>query len=95
MINGLREIGRALDGGLNVQEFYFCPELCESEAARGLLNRLKSTAAAPFEVSESVFFAVGLRQPDGRNCGRGKNSRARFENAAIAGTSAGDSAGKD
>jgi RNA methyltransferase, TrmH family len=63
MINGLREIGRALDGGLNVQEFYFCPELCESEAARGLLNRLKSTAAAPFEVSESVFslLAYGSR----------------------------------
>ncbi len=64
MINGLREIGRALDGGLNVQEFYFCPELCESEAARGVLSRLKLTAAAaPFEVSESVFslLAYGSR----------------------------------
>jgi RNA methyltransferase, TrmH family len=63
MINGLREIGRALDGGLEMQEVYFCPEQCDGAEARGVLSRLKSTAAAQFEVSESVFsvLAYGSR----------------------------------
>ncbi len=63
MINGLREIGRALDGGLNMQEVYFCPELCAGTEARALLDRLKKTAAAHFEVAEAVFsvLAYGSR----------------------------------
>jgi RNA methyltransferase, TrmH family len=63
MINGVREIGRALDGGLNLQEVYFCPEQCDSADCRQLLERLKKTAAAQFEVSASVFsiLAYGSR----------------------------------
>jgi RNA methyltransferase, TrmH family len=63
MINGLREIGRALDGGLTLQEIYICPEQCDSADCRRLLDRLKKTTAAQFEVSTAVFsiLAYGSR----------------------------------
>ena len=59
----MREIGRALDGGLDVQEFYFCEEHCEAAECRELLERLKKTSAAQFEVSAAVFevLAYGSR----------------------------------
>ena len=63
MINGVREIGRALDGGLNLQEVYFCDEHCDSADCRELLDRLKKTDAAQLEVSAAVFsvLAYGSR----------------------------------
>jgi TrmH family RNA methyltransferase len=63
MINGVREIGRALDGGFVIQEFFVCPEECGSAECRQLLKRLKQTKAAEFEVSTSVYsiLAYGSR----------------------------------
>ena len=63
MINGVREIGRALDGGIALQEIYVCPEQCSDAEYRELLGRLEKTGAAQFEVSAAVFsvLAYGSR----------------------------------
>jgi TrmH family RNA methyltransferase len=63
MINGVREIGRALDGRLILQEVYVCPEHCHSSECRQLLERLQNTSAAHFEVSAAVYsvLAYGSR----------------------------------
>jgi TrmH family RNA methyltransferase len=63
MINGVREIGRALDGGIALQEIYVCPEQCGDAECRELLGRLEKTGVAQFEVSAAVFsvLAYGSR----------------------------------
>ena len=54
-INGLREIGRALDGGASIGEFFVCAELCDHADCTALLARLEKTGAARFDVSPSVY----------------------------------------
>src|SRR5262245_48816673 len=63
MINGVREISRALDGGLKLQEVFTCPDHCDGSECRELLPRLVNSGAAHFEVSPSVFsiLAYGSR----------------------------------
>ncbi len=62
-INGLREIGRALDGGMKLDEVFACPELCTDAECDDLVERLRKTNAAWFDVSRSVFevLAYGSR----------------------------------
>ena len=54
-INGLREIGRALDGGVTIHEFFVCDDLCNDEACLPLLARLEKSGAARFDVPPSVY----------------------------------------
>jgi RNA methyltransferase, TrmH family len=62
-INGLREIGRALDGEIRVLEVYHCAEIGDQAECRRLLLRLDKTRAAQFEVSSAVYsvLAYGSR----------------------------------
>jgi RNA methyltransferase, TrmH family len=64
MINGVRETGRALDGGMKLQEVYVCPEQCDGAECQQLLRRLEKTGAAWFEVSPAVYsvLAYGSRE---------------------------------
>lgn len=55
VLDGSREIARALDGGLRVVEAFACPELCEGTAARQLLARLRQAGIEPDEVTPGVF----------------------------------------
>jgi RNA methyltransferase, TrmH family len=54
-INGLREIGRALDGGVSIGEFFVCEELCDHADCTALLARLEKSGAARFDVPPSVY----------------------------------------
>jgi RNA methyltransferase, TrmH family len=64
VINGVREIGRALDGSLQLQEVYICHEQCDGPECQQLLRRLEKTSAARFEVSAAVYsvLAYGSRE---------------------------------
>lgn len=55
VIDGLRELGRAIDGGLTLVEAFVCPALCQTAHARQLLARLTESGAEVLEVSGSVF----------------------------------------
>jgi TrmH family RNA methyltransferase len=66
VIDGARELLRALQAGIEVLEVYVCKELCRSEECRGLLSALAEPVAQPYEVlqvSSSVFekLAFGAR----------------------------------
>ena len=62
LIDGAREIGRALDAGLEIAEAFVCEALCTSVAARELVSRLAEAACV--EVTSEVFekLCFGARQ---------------------------------
>ena len=55
IIDGVREIGRALDVGLDFLEVFICPSLCGSPAAQELVTRLDECGAVVAEVTTEVF----------------------------------------
>jgi TrmH family RNA methyltransferase len=63
-INGLREIGRALEGKIKVQEFFVCEELCDRADCKPLVTRLEKSGATRFDVLPSVYavLAYGDRE---------------------------------
>jgi len=63
LIDGVRELGRALAAGVVVEEVFVCPALCYSAEARQLIAQLCAGPAALFEVSEGLFgrLAFGRR----------------------------------
>ncbi len=58
LIDGVREIGRALDAGIEIDEAFVCEALCSSDSARSLLPRLANTNCAEVtsEVLEKICF---------------------------------------
>ncbi|MCE9605638.1 MAG: RNA methyltransferase [Planctomycetia bacterium] len=61
LIDGVRELNRALDAGLAISEVFTCPELCKSDVARQLLSRLdhelpESVQRVTPEVFEKLAF---------------------------------------
>ncbi len=61
LIDGVREIGRAVAAGIPFREVFMCPDLCGEEAA-ALVQRLPQTGAELFEVTESVFMKLAFGQ---------------------------------
>jgi len=55
LIEGVRELGRAMDAGVEVEEAFVCPALCSGAQAGRLVRRLERSNALVFEVSEPVF----------------------------------------
>ncbi len=55
IIDGLREITRAIDAEIEVVEAFLCPSLCSSPVAKELLARLDNSGAVVAEVTGEVF----------------------------------------
>ena len=55
LIDGARELIRAVSAGVNVEEIYFCTSLCGTTESRRLLAQLDEFEMAIYEVSEIVF----------------------------------------
>ena len=55
IIDGVREIGRALDEGAAFLEVFICPELCGSPVTQELATRLDDCGAVVAEVTTEVF----------------------------------------
>jgi TrmH family RNA methyltransferase len=62
IIDGIREIGRALDGGLTIGEVFVCEELCATVQCQQLLKRLSKTSAIRFDVTTAVFEKLAFGQ---------------------------------
>ncbi len=58
LIDGVREIGRAADAGIEIVEAFFCEKFCASVAARELIARLAEAnlAQVTAEVFEKICF---------------------------------------
>lgn len=67
LVEGLRELARALERKVVLEEVYFCPALFkDSSAARALLGRLADAGVPLCELGESAFDKVSGREgPDG------------------------------
>ena len=63
IIDGARELRRAIGAGVKLAELFVCPSLCQSEDAQYLLNALPQLGGEVFHVSEAVFerLAFGRR----------------------------------
>jgi TrmH family RNA methyltransferase len=55
IIDGVREIGRALDAGISFLEVFICPSLCGSNSAQKLVLRLEKCGAFVADVTPEVF----------------------------------------
>lgn len=68
LLEGLREIERAVAGGIRITEFYFCPEHIRSAHAQQIAERMRASVPeeACFELSASAFEKVSYRdKPEG------------------------------
>lgn len=55
VIDGARELARALGAGVPMQEIFVCPSLCQNDEARRTLELVAQAAAEVLEVTEPVF----------------------------------------
>jgi TrmH family RNA methyltransferase len=61
LIDGTREMARAIQAGVAIHEIFVCPELCHGEEARRLLEILPG-GAQRFEVTAAVFVKLAFGQ---------------------------------
>ena len=62
VINGARELSRAIAAGVPLREIFVCPELCRGEEARRLLEILPGTGGQRLDVTEAVFARLAFGQ---------------------------------
>ena len=55
LIDGARELGRALDAGATLVEVFVCPERLSSVAGQSLVRRLQSAGVPLVDVAPHVF----------------------------------------
>lgn len=59
LIDGLREIGRALDAGIAIDEAFCCNEINMTDAAQAMTKRLRENGATVTGVSKRVYEKIG------------------------------------
>jgi RNA methyltransferase, TrmH family len=66
IIEGVREVERAVEGNIQLTEFYYCPELFSIPAHQTLLKKVYHLSIPIIELTREVFEKVSLREgPDG------------------------------
>lgn len=60
IVDGARELGRALDAGIEVVEAFVCEAVVRSAEAVDVLDRLRSGSAPVVDVSEAVFAKIAF-----------------------------------
>ena len=55
LIDGARELARAIDSGVRLAEVFACPSLCQSEDARRVMENLADCDVEVLHVSRAVF----------------------------------------
>jgi RNA methyltransferase, TrmH family len=66
LIEGYREVRRALDKTIGITELYYCPEWFLGDNEQALINDAQQSGAILYELSKEVFAKVSYRdRPDG------------------------------
>jgi TrmH family RNA methyltransferase len=66
IIEGYRELLRAVDAGWKIKELFICPELFLGSNEQALIERLLKTGALIYQCDEKVFRKISYRdRPDG------------------------------
>ncbi len=61
LVEGFREVSRAVAAGVALEEFYFCPELFKQSEAAQLAEQIRGTSVACWELGGSAFEKVSGR----------------------------------
>jgi len=83
IIDGARELSRAIAAGMTLYEIFVCPELCRSEEARRLLEILPSSGGQRLDVSETVFAKLAFGQRTEGMVGIAAVPRRRLEDIVL------------
>jgi TrmH family RNA methyltransferase len=62
LIDGVRELARAIAAGVALRDVFVCPELCLGEEARRLLEILPGSGGQRMDVTEAVFARLAFGQ---------------------------------
>lgn len=66
LIEGYRELSRAVKGGVAIKMFFFCPELFLGANENSLIEQIKEKKAEVYECTKDVFQKLSYRdRPDG------------------------------
>ena len=66
LIEGFRELTRAVDAGVSIDELYVCPDLFLGHNETALVDRAEAVGATPVTVSEQAFRKASYRdRPEG------------------------------
>ncbi len=66
LVEGFRELSRAVEGGVEIQELFFCKDLFLGENEPALLQALQKKGTQLYSCSESVLRKISYRdRPDG------------------------------
>jgi TrmH family RNA methyltransferase len=60
IIDGARELGRAIAAGVRLVEVFVCESLCQSDDAREVLSRLPTSGAEVLHVSKAILEKIGF-----------------------------------
>jgi len=83
LIDGARELSRAVLAGVALNEVFVCPELCRSEEARRLLEILPGSGAQRLDVTEAVFARLAFGQRAEGVVGVAAAGRLRLEDLVL------------
>ncbi len=83
LIDGVRELARAITAGVALREVFVCQELCRSEEARRLLENLPSSGGQRFDVTEAVFAKLAFGQRGEGVVGVAEVLRQRLEDIVL------------
>ena len=64
-VEGIREISRAADAGVEFREVYYCPDIADGELEGKLLERLAAANVQMIEVSSAIFTKIAYRESVG------------------------------
>jgi len=79
VIDGLRELRRAIEAGVELCEVFVCEALCRGDEARQLLDLLASTSAEILPVTPAVFAKLAFGERAEGVLGVAKTPAARLE----------------
>ena len=79
VIDGARELRRAMEAGVELCEVFVCESLCRSDEARQLLDLLASTSAEILPVAPAVFAKLAFGERAEGVLGVAKTPEARLE----------------
>ena len=82
LIDGAREILRAIASGVRCAEAFICEELCESRESQNAIHAIHSTQSEVFSVTRRRVYQASIRRSRRRTC------RRRGETDALAAGSA-------
>ena len=83
LIDGARDLRRALAAGVRLHEAFFCPVLCQGEDARYLLAALPECGCPAWEVSTAVFEKLAFGQRTEGVLGVAETPRRRLAELSV------------